>query len=82
MYEKKLHESEKNYHVLEQQLSDEALKRRKFQYDMNMEKKRMQKTLEDALIQLKNSQEDVVDRTLISNLIVSYFQRKRYCETD
>jgi hypothetical protein len=33
--------------------------------------------LESALGQLRNSQEDVVDRALVANLIVSYFQRRR-----
>ncbi|CAM6031412.1 unnamed protein product, partial [Sphagnum compactum] len=63
--------------TLEQNLSDEALLRRKAELDMNTEKRKMQKTLETALQQLQNSREDVVDRTLIANLIVSYFKRNR-----
>ena len=59
-------------------LTDEALLRRKAELDMNAEKRRMQKTLEGAVAQLRNSQADVVDRTLISNLIISYFKRKRW----
>ena len=62
---------------LEQRLSDESLLRRKAEIDMSTEKRRMQRTLEQALTQLQNVQKDVVDRVLISNLLVSYFQRKR-----
>jgi chromosome segregation ATPase len=62
---------------LENKLSDEMLLRRKMEIEVNSEKRKMQKTLESALTQLQNSREDVVDRTLVANLIVSYFQRKR-----
>ena len=61
----------------EEIINEDALHRRKMELDLIAEKKKMQRTLEDALRGLKNSQEDVVDRTLIANLIVSYFQRKR-----
>lgn len=62
---------------LEQKLSDEALLRRKAEIDMNTEKRRLQKLLEDAVNQLRHVREDVVDRTLVANLIVSYFQRNK-----
>ena len=44
--------------------------------DLNTEKRQMQQTLQTALSQLK-SQGDVVDRILLSNLLVSYFQRRK-----
>ena len=44
--------------------------------DLNTEKRQMQQTLQTALSQLK-SQDDVVDRILLSNLLVSYFQRRK-----
>jgi len=62
---------------LEQKLGDEALLRRKAEIDMNTEKRRLQKLLEDAMNQLRHVREDVVDRTLVANLIVSYFQRNK-----
>ena len=58
-----------------QRVEDEALLRRKAQLDLNSEKKAMQKSLEAALAQLRNSQQDVVDRALIANLVASYFQK-------
>ena len=60
-----------------QDCQDESLLRRKAELELNAEKRRMQKTLQSALFQLQNSQEGVVDKTLIANLVVSYFQRKR-----
>jgi hypothetical protein len=63
---------------LVQTCEDDELLRRKAEIDFNNEKRKMQKTLEDALSQLRNSSDDVVDRVLISNLIVSYFRRKRF----
>ncbi len=61
----------------EQQSEDERLFRRKAELDFNQEKRRVQSTLEGALQQLSTSQADVVDRTLIANLLVSYFRRRR-----
>lgn len=65
--------------ALEQTCTDQTLLRRKAEMDFNTEKRRMQKSLEGALTQLRNatSNEDVVDRQLIANLIVSYFKRRR-----
>ena len=37
----------------------------------------MQRTLENALAQLNNSQQQVIDRMLVANLIVQYFKRRR-----
>ncbi len=61
----------------EQQSEDHQLFRRKAELDCNAEKRRVQKTLEGALEQLNNSQQDVIDRTLVANLLVSYFKRRR-----
>lgn len=61
----------------EQKSQDEGILRRKAELELNGEKRRMQRTLENALKQLENSQKDVVDRVLITNLIVSYFQRNK-----
>jgi GRAB domain len=64
--------------VSEQKCQDEALFRRKAEIDLNAEKRRMQKSLEDALAQLQNkAPDDVIDRALVANLVVSYFQRRR-----
>ena len=57
---------------------DQELLRRKAEIDFNKDKRKMQRTLENTLAQLNNSQQDVIDRTLVANLIVSYFQRRRY----
>jgi chromosome segregation ATPase len=51
---------------------------RKADMEFNKEKKKMQRTLENALAQLSNSQAQVIDRMLVANLIVSYFKRRRY----
>jgi chromosome segregation ATPase len=50
---------------------------RKAEMDFNKEKKKMQRTLENALTQLNNSQQDVVDRMLVANLIVNYLKKRR-----
>ena len=51
---------------------------RKAEMDYLRERKKMQQTIEGALAQLSNSQQDVIDRMLVANLIVNYFQRHRY----
>ena len=60
------------------QLEDEKLLRRKSEMDLQAEKMKMQRALEGALQQLHNTQEDTVDRALITNLVVTYFRRNRY----
>ena len=65
------------YTKLQQQLEDEILIKKQLHINMNNEKQKLQKSIEHIIIQLQNSTKDVIDRTLISNLIVSYFQRKR-----
>lgn len=76
-YAQKYDECLQRCQVAEQQCQDEQLFRRRAELDFNNEKKKVQKTLESALQQLNNTQQDVVDRMLISNLIVSYFKRRR-----
>lgn len=77
VWKEKIKQYEKSIKDLELRLQDEQLLRRKAEVDINQDRKRMQHTLNEALERLKNSQEDVVDRTLVANLIVSYFKRKR-----
>lgn len=76
-FQKNIQEKVIQIQEMNQKFNDELLLKRKLEIDFNQEKRKMQKTLNDALSQIKNSQLDVVDRTLISNLIVSYFKRKR-----
>jgi hypothetical protein len=59
-------------------LGDERLLKRKFEIEMVSEKKKLHTTLQHALSQLQNSQNDSIDRLLIKNLILRYFQQKRY----
>jgi len=73
----KLGEEEEIVKLAQQRLQDEALLRRKAEIDLANEKRKLKKTLDETLAQLRNSQEDVVDRALISNLIVAYFARGR-----
>jgi chromosome segregation ATPase len=73
----KLHEMEQKYLKLKQDYDDQELMKRQFELEFNKEKKRMQGAVEEAVRQLQNSSQDVIDRPLIANLIVSYFQRKR-----
>jgi hypothetical protein len=62
--------------AIEQQ--DRELLLRKAELDFHNERRKMQRTLESALSQLNNSQAEVIDRMLVGNLIVSYFQRRRH----
>lgn len=62
---------------LEEASQDHELFHRKAELDFIKEKKKMQRTLENALAQLNNSQQQVIDRMLVANLIVSYFKRRR-----
>ena len=65
------------YTKLQQNLDDEILLKKQLTINMNVEKQKFQKSIEHIIIQMQNSTKDVIDRTLISNLIVSYFQRNR-----
>jgi hypothetical protein len=75
--ESQLHAEREELKVIRQRAEDESLLRRKAQLDLNAEKRSMQKTLENALSQIQNSQENVVDRQLIANLFVSYIHKGR-----
>ena len=61
----------------EQLLQDAIILQRKAELDLQSEKRKMQKTVETAIIQMRNTQEDVVDRALVANLLVSYFKKRR-----
>jgi hypothetical protein len=76
-WRQKIGEQEELIRLGNQRCQDEALLRRKAEIDLNAEKRKMKKTLDDTLAQLRNSQADVVDRTLLANLLVSYFKRGR-----
>lgn len=65
---------------LEGSTQDYELFYRKAEMDFAAEKRKMQRTLENALQQLNNSETQVIDRMLVANLIVSYFKRRR-CST-
>jgi chromosome segregation ATPase len=62
---------------LREQCEDQLLLRRQIELSFHQEKRKMQQSLEQVVAQMKNSTHDVIDRTLIANLIVSYFQRRR-----
>lgn len=65
--------------ALDEKVETERLLRRKMELDINKERKKMEVTLSNALKQVNNTNlEELVDRTLIGNLIVSYIQRRRY----
>lgn len=72
-----LAEERKTQESLRERAEEAFLFRRKAEVEFSNERRKIQKTLEQAVAQLNNSQQDVVDRALIANLIVSYFQRKR-----
>ncbi len=56
---------------------DHILLRRQIELSFHQEKRRMELSINQVVAQMKNSTHDVIDRTLIANLIVSYFQRRR-----
>ena len=69
-YKKKVEE-------VKEQCQDEILLRRKLELDISAEKRKLNQTLELALHKLQHSQEDTVDRTLVKNLVVTYFRQRR-----
>ncbi len=76
-YQKTLHEQEETIKNLTIKCDDVALLQRKYEIDLNNEKKKMQQQLNEALNQLGETKGDVVDRVLVTNLIVNYFERNR-----
>jgi len=76
-WEQKLKQMEMKLFHNEQLLQDAIILQRKAELDLQSEKRKMQKTVEGAIAQLRNTQEDVVDRALVANLLVSYFNKKR-----
>lgn len=75
--ESEIHELRLLYEESQRQVEDEKLLKRKFEIEMSAEKKKLHLTLQHALSQLQNSQNDSIDRMLIKNLILKYFQQKR-----
>ena len=76
-YRKTLQEYEDTIKNLTITCDDVALLQRKYEIDLNHEKKKMQQQLNEALNQLGETKGDVVDRVLVTNLIVNYFERNR-----
>ncbi|RYH15782.1 hypothetical protein EON65_31135 [archaeon] len=64
-----------------QQSEDMVLKCRQLEYEYNRDRKTLQTKLEEVIAQYTNSvkkdHSDTIDRHIIANLVVSYFQRKR-----
>lgn len=56
---------------------DEGLLRRKAEMEWVAERRRLQTAVESAMRKLQNSSEDVVDRAVVANLIVSYFRKRK-----
>ena len=77
VYQLKIDVLEKELKEKQLQIEDEVLLKRKLEIEMITEKKKLSTTLQHALNQLQNSQNDSVDRVLIKNLIVRYFQQRR-----
>jgi chromosome segregation ATPase len=77
LWEIKLKDVAASVKTTEQLLQDARILQRKAEVDLAAEKKRMQKTVEHAISQIRNTVDDVVDRALIANLLVSYFKRNR-----
>jgi hypothetical protein len=57
---------------------DQELACRQLQWEYSKEQRRLQQDLGDVIKQFRNSSQDVIDRALIANLVVSYFKRNRY----
>ena len=76
-YKKIIIEKDHNICSLKEKLEDESLLRRKAEIEFNNEKKKMQKTLETAVSQMRNTDDDVVDRALVTNLFVDYIKKRR-----
>ena len=74
----RLQEEQARCAKLAEAAQDAELLQRRAELEFGKEKKKMQRTLENALAQLSNSQQEVIDRMLVANLIVSYFKRRRY----
>jgi hypothetical protein len=75
--ESEVRELKLKFEESQRQVEDEKLLKRKFEIEMSAEKKKLHLTLQHALSQLQNSQNDSIDRMLIKNLILKYFQQKR-----
>lgn len=76
-WEARLKAQEQLTQAQEQRVREEEVARRKLLQDAGAERQRMQQTMQTALKQLQNSQDDVVDRALVANLLSSYLGRRR-----
>jgi hypothetical protein len=76
-YKKEIISKDDANRLLKEKLEDEILLRRKAEIEFNNEKKKMQKTIETAVSQMRNTADDVVDRVLVTNLFVDYIQKRR-----
>lgn len=72
-----LQDAQRQCQQFQRQAEDATLMLRQEQLAIQQEKKKMQSALEDVVRQLRNSSQDVIDRVLVANLVVSYFQRRR-----
>ena len=76
-WEEELNNVGKNMKKAQQQLQDAVILQRKAELDLDAEKRKMQKTVESAISQIRNTEENVVDRALVANLVVQYFKKRR-----
>lgn len=74
---KRLQQTQSDCQSWQDQVETLQLTLRKYEFDQQNERKALQTQLHTVITQLQNSEHDVIDRKLIKNLIVSYFQRKR-----
>jgi uncharacterized protein (DUF3084 family) len=68
----------KEKQALTNTIQEKDLSMKHLQQQINKEKQLLQKNMENVIFQMQNTNSNVVDKQLIGNLIVSYFQRKRY----
>lgn len=70
-------DAQRRTQALTQQYEDAELRHRQQQLQWSQEKQTMQRTLANTIESLQHSSRDVIDRTLMANLLVQYFQRKK-----
>lgn len=70
-------DAQRRTQALTQQCDDAELRHRQQQLQWAQEKQTLQRTLATTVESLQHSSRDVIDRTLMANLLVQYFQRKK-----
>jgi hypothetical protein len=70
-------DAQRRAQALTQQHEDAELRHRQQQLQWSQEKQTMQRTLANTIESLQHTSRDVIDRTLMANLLVQYFQRKK-----